>query len=156
MAVQLLKEQNKCDQIPLGLFDRLKRILPMAERVANGIVCEETEILEKIIPRMFEVMQTVAVFSCNYVKRGRFGRGHSYWIRQMLTIAERTKHGLINWKDKEMMEKLDEELTKITEDFDRAVDVEALYLAKKSGKHSLSQHGDGVFSVVSYRARPFA
>ena len=108
----------------------------MAERVANGIVCEETEILEEIIPRMFEVMQTVAVFSCNYVKRGRFGRGHSYWILQMLMIAERTKRGLIDSKDREMMENLDKELTKITEDFDRAVNVEALYFTKKSGKHS--------------------
>ena len=142
--------------MPLDLFDRLKRILPMAERVANGIVCEETEILEEIIPRMFEVMQTVAVFSCNYVKRGRFGRGHSYWILQMLMIAERTKRGLIDSKDREMMEKLDKELTKITEDFDRAVNVEALYFTKKSGKHSSSQPGDGLCSVVFCRARPIA
>ena len=73
MTVQLLKEQNKYDQVPLGLFDRLQRILPLANKVADDIVCEETEILEKTIPRMFEVMQTVANFSCDYVKRGRFG-----------------------------------------------------------------------------------
>jgi len=43
----------------------------MANMVADEIVCEETEILEKIIPRMFEVMHRVARFSCDYVKRGR-------------------------------------------------------------------------------------
>jgi hypothetical protein len=46
--------------------------LPLADKVADEIVCEETEILEKIIPRMFEVMQRVAKFSCDYVKRGRW------------------------------------------------------------------------------------
>jgi len=65
-----LKEQNKIDQIPLGLLDRLKRILPFANIVAEEIVCEETDLLEKIIPRMFEVMHMVAKVSCDYVKHG--------------------------------------------------------------------------------------
>ena len=46
MTVQLLQEQNKYDQIPLGLFDRLQRIIPLAETVAEEIVCDETDILE--------------------------------------------------------------------------------------------------------------
>ena len=66
-----MKEQSKYDQIPLGVLDQLQRILPVADKVADEIVCEETEILEKIIPRMFEVMQRVAKFSCDYVKHGR-------------------------------------------------------------------------------------
>jgi len=52
----------------------LQRILLFADKVADEIVSEETEILEKAIPQMFEVMKTVAKFSCDYVKRGRFGR----------------------------------------------------------------------------------
>ena len=60
--------------MPLDLLDRLQRILFFADKVANDIVGEETEILEKTIPEMFEVMQKVANFSCEYVKRGRFGR----------------------------------------------------------------------------------
>jgi len=63
-----LKEQNKYDQMPLALLDRLQRILPLGKKVADEVVCEETEILEKVIQRMFEVMQKVAEFSCNYVK----------------------------------------------------------------------------------------
>jgi hypothetical protein len=70
-----LQEQNKHDQMPSELLDRLQRILFFADKVADEIVYEETDILEKTIPRMFEVMQKVAKFSCDYVKRGRFG-GH--------------------------------------------------------------------------------
>ena len=57
--------------MPASLFDRLKRILPMADKVADEVVCEETDILEKVIPRMFEVMHQVAKFACDYVRRGR-------------------------------------------------------------------------------------
>ena len=71
MNLQVLKERNKYDQIPSVLLDRLQGILPFADKVADEIACKETEILEKIIPRMFKVMQEVAIFSCNYVKRGR-------------------------------------------------------------------------------------
>ena len=54
--------------MPSALLDRLQRILPLGRKVADDIVCEETEILENVIQRMFEVMHKVAKFSCNYVK----------------------------------------------------------------------------------------
>ena len=57
--------------MPSGLLDRLQRILPFADQVADEIVYEKTEILEKTISRMFEVMYKVAEFSCDYVKNGR-------------------------------------------------------------------------------------
>jgi hypothetical protein len=78
LTIQLLKEQNKYDQMPSGLLDRLQRIVPLADKIADEIICEETDILEKTIPRMFEVMQRVAKCSCEYVKRGRFGRPSSF------------------------------------------------------------------------------
>ncbi len=52
----------------------------------------------------------------------------------------------------ETIEEMDVELTKVIEDFTRAVDVEALRLAKKSGTLSSNQFDDRSFSVVSYRA----
>ena len=55
-----------------GLLDRLKHILPFADRAAEEIVCEETDLLTQIIPRMFEVMHEVAKASCDYVKHGRW------------------------------------------------------------------------------------
>ena len=57
--------------MPPGLLDRLQRILPLADQVADEILYEKTEILEKTISRMFEVMYRVAEFSCDYVKHGR-------------------------------------------------------------------------------------
>ena len=68
-----MQEQNKFDQMPVGILDRLKRILVFADKVADEIVGEETDVLEKMIPQMFKVMETVSKFSCGYVKRGRFG-----------------------------------------------------------------------------------
>jgi hypothetical protein len=53
------------------IFDRLQRILPFANKVVDEIVCE-TDLLEKIIPQMFEVIYQVAKFSCDHVKRGRW------------------------------------------------------------------------------------
>ena len=55
------------------------------------------------------------------------------------------------------IEEMNENLTKVTEDFDRAVNVEALRTAKEIGKHSiLSQCGHSLFSIVSCRASAFA
>jgi len=59
-----------------GLLNRLRRI--SFEKVVDGIAYEETEILEKAIPRMFNVMQRVAKLSCDYVRCGRLGK-HFTW-----------------------------------------------------------------------------
>ena len=56
----------------------------------------------------------------------------------------------------ESIEDMDSELTKVIEDFDRAVNVEALRLAKESGKHALSQCDKSSLSVVSCRTTVFA
>jgi hypothetical protein len=65
-----VKEQNTYEETPSVIVDRLQRILPFANKVVDEIVWEETHLVEKIIPRMFEVVQRVAKFSCDYVKRG--------------------------------------------------------------------------------------
>ena len=148
MSDQLLKERNKYDRLPLGLLRRLQRILPMANKVAEEIVCDETDVLEKIIPQMFDVMHRVAKFSCNYVRHG----GRSFLWTGTGT-DDRTAGGPAYW---EKIEELDEELTGVIEDFMRAVDVEALRFAKETGKHLSSQYGNIWFSIVSFRATTFA
>ena len=67
----------------------------------------------------------------------------------MLMIAERAGDAFIYSKEKVMMEEMDGELAKVIEDFMRAVDVEALRLAIRIGKHLLSQSSVGPSSVVS-------
>ena len=52
----------------------------------------------------------------------------------------------------ETIEEMDKELTKTIEDFDRAVNVEALRLAKEAGKRSLSHSGDHSQSLHVGRA----
>jgi len=71
----------------------------------------------------------------------------------MLMIAERMMGGTVR---PEEIEEMDRELTSVIEDFDRAVNVEALHILKETGKHSLSQSDNDSFSVVSYRARASA
>ena len=127
-----MQEQNKYDQIPFGLLDRLKRILPFADIVVEEIVCEETDLLETIIPRMFEVMHRAARISCNYVRHGKWS---SVWIWLVLMVTASAVGGPGYLR---AIEEIDTELSKITKDFMRAVDVETLRLAKRSSKHLLS------------------
>jgi len=67
--------------------------------------------------------------------------------------AARTVGGVV---DQETFEEMDRELTKVIEDFDRVVNVEALRLAKEAGKHISSQSDNSSVSVVSCRATVFA
>jgi hypothetical protein len=77
-----MKEQSKYDQMPSSLLDQLQRVSPLAEKVADEIISEETDILDEIMPRMFEVMQDIAKYLCDYVKRGRFSRLPLFRIRK--------------------------------------------------------------------------
>jgi hypothetical protein len=83
-----LKEQNKYDQILYGLLDRLQRILPLADEVADEIVYEKIKFFEKTIERMFEVMYRVARFSCDYVKHG----GWSCPLLDLVSADDRREH----------------------------------------------------------------
>ena len=71
----------------------------------------------------------------------------------MLMIAERAGDALIHSKDKEVIEEMDEELSKVIEDFLRAVDVEALRLAKRNGKYLSSLYSMRTSLVALCRAR---
>ena len=122
--------------MPSGLCDRVQRILPLAKQVADEIVSEETKILKGLMPRMFEVMHRVAKLSCDYVKRGRWS---SPSFDNLPMITARTIGGPTH---PEIMEEIDRELNKVIEDFDRAVNVEALRLANETSKHLFSRSID--------------
>src|SRR5258706_790705 len=122
--------------MPSGLCDWVQRILPLAKKVAEEIVSDETEILKELIPRMFEVMRRVAKLSCDYVKHGR---SSFPLIWKALMIAARTIGGPAY---PELIEEMDRELTKVIEDFDRAMSFEALRLANETSKLSFSQSVD--------------
>ena len=69
-------------------------------------------------------------------------RGRIFCLGQMLMVTERMVGGLVNL---EPIEEMDKELTEVIEDFDRAVNVEALRLAKENGKQSPCQPGHGPY-----------
>jgi len=58
-------------------------------------------------------------------------------------IVERTLGGLVR---PAKIEEMEEELTKVIEDFDRAVNVEALRLAKETNKQTLETSKQALFS----------
>ena len=69
------------------------------------------DLLEDIIPRMYEVMHRVAKVSCDHVKYG-------WGLPDARTVGGSAY--------REMIEEVDRELTRVVEDFDRAVNVGAL------------------------------
>ena len=71
----------------------------------------------------------------------------------MLMIAEGMAGGPVS---REAIAEMDGHLTKVIEDFDRAVNIEALRLVRETGKHVLAQSGEDGFSTVSCRATIFA
>jgi len=70
----------------------------------------------------------------------------TFWIWRVLMTTARTVGGQVH---PEIIEEMDRELSKVIEDFDRAVDVEALRLAKETRKHPLYFFGDNKFSAIS-------
>jgi len=59
---------------------------------------------------------------------------HVVWIVRLLMISEGALGGFVR---PEKIEEMDEELTRVIEDFDRAVNVEALRVAKETSKQAL-------------------
>ena len=72
-----------------------------------------------------------------------------FWSWQVLMIIARTVGGPTY---PEKIEEMDRELTRVIEDFNHAVDVEALCLAKKNGKYLLPLPYDNLFSMAEPRA----
>ena len=65
--------------------------------------------------------------------------GGHVWSWQVLMTTARTVGGPAH---PEKIEEMDRELTKVIEDFNLAIDIEALRLAKKNGKRLLPLPGD--------------
>ena len=105
--------------MPSSLVDRLQRIFSFANKSANRIICEDIKLLE-MMPRMFKVMETVAKFSCDYVRHGRWACSR-LGKDVMVTIMA---GGRVY---QEIIKHMNKALTKIIKYFSRAVDAEALH-----------------------------
>jgi hypothetical protein len=74
---------------------------------------------------------------------------HRFWVWQMLMFTGRTKGGRVLPE----IEEMESELTKVIEDFDRAVNVESLRSGKNIGKHSLSQSSNCILSGFMWKSK---
>ena len=122
-----------------GLCNCVQRILPLVKQVADGIVSEETKFLKDFLPRMFRVMHWVAKLSCDYVKRGM--RSSPRFDKVLMIIARTISSPAYPM----MIEEMERELTGIIEDFDHAMNFEALCLlclASETSKLPYSQSVD--------------
>jgi hypothetical protein len=66
---QVLKEQKKRDEAVSDLADATGRILPFAELVIEDIICEETELLERVVGNLCALISDTASFICEYTKQ---------------------------------------------------------------------------------------
>jgi hypothetical protein len=67
-------------------------------------------------------------------------------------VAGRTVGGLVH---PPTIEEMENELTKVIEDFDRAVNVEALRQTKETGKHPLSEFSNCILSAFILKSKSF-
>jgi hypothetical protein len=66
---QVLKEQKKRDEAVSDLVDSISRILPFADLVLEDIICEETELLERVVKSLCALIRDTANFICEYAKQ---------------------------------------------------------------------------------------
>ncbi|KIM24838.1 hypothetical protein M408DRAFT_331512 [Serendipita vermifera MAFF 305830] len=117
VAFDVLKEQRKYDEMVSDLAIGVDRILPFANRTLEDVLYDDADVLEDVIRRLHETVVDTATFLCVYAKR---------------SPARRTLKSVINPEDHVKIKGLNDNFTKLKEDFDRAVDVEALKIARKN------------------------
>jgi hypothetical protein len=130
-----LKKQKEYDDTVSSLADRLDRVLPFAEQVLDDSVHDDTEILKRIIERMYTLTMDVAEFTCSYVQKSRLSKcfPRHYTSKPNQKVEKKTKSSGYP-EDEDRINELKDRLGRLVEDFDRAVGVEALNTARRNGK----------------------
>ncbi|PVF92501.1 WD40 repeat-like protein [Serendipita vermifera] len=108
---ELLKEQQQYDEMVSDLTDEIGRVLPLADKVLDDAVREDTEQLAKVIRGMYSLTMDAAEFLCTYVQQ-------SAYLRAAKSI--------VYSKNQEKIGGFKGEFSKLIQDFNQAVNVEAL------------------------------
>ncbi|PVF92449.1 WD40 repeat-like protein [Serendipita vermifera] len=111
VPIKLLKKQQQYDEIVSDLTDEIGRVLPLADKVLDDVVREDTEQLSKVIKRMHSLTVNTAEFLCVYVQQSSYVRAAKSFISS---------------KDQEKIGGFKNEFSKLIQDFNQAVNVEAL------------------------------
>jgi hypothetical protein len=119
------------------LASQLKRILPFAEKAIEESVEESTDLLRRTIERLYTAMIDTAQFICVYVKQSRFSTYILlYHFPKANFDAERATKFIISPQTQERINGFKDEFGKLVEDFDRAVDIETMKIARNIGKQN--------------------
>ncbi|PVF92507.1 WD40 repeat-like protein [Serendipita vermifera] len=110
-VASLLKKQQQYDEMVSDLSDEIGRVLPLADKVLDDVVREDTKQLSKIIRRMYSLTVDTAEFLCVYVQQSTYVRAAKSFVSS---------------KDQEKISEFKSEFTKSIQDFNQAVNVEAL------------------------------
>jgi hypothetical protein len=130
-----LKKQKEYDDTVSSLADRLDRVLPFAKQVLEDSVHDDTEILKRIIERMYTLTMDVAEFTCTYVQKNRLSRCFlRHYTSKTDHRAEKTTKSGGYPGDEDRINELKDRLGRLVEDFDRAVGFEALNTVRRNGK----------------------
>jgi hypothetical protein len=137
---QLSKEQRKYDNMVSDLADQIGRILPFAKQVLEEITYEDTDLLEGAVRKLYDLIMDTAEFICDYVRRSPTIMSH-FTVNKLLDWSreERTAKSFVSREDQEKVISLQEDFNKLKEDFDRAVDVESLRMARINGNTTSSR-----------------
>ncbi|KAG8819412.1 hypothetical protein FRC19_009795 [Serendipita sp. 401] len=108
---ELLKEQQKRDQMISSLASHLGRILPFAFKGLEQAVEDNADILRRTIERLYVLAVDVAEFAYDYIKRDRF---------------KRLAKSIISTRDQQIISELTSSFEEMVIDFERAINIETL------------------------------
>lgn len=130
-----MKEQRKYDDLVSDLVDRVGRMLPFIKPLQAENMDDDIELLEGVIKKVYDLILDTAEFITGYVRRSALSMSRA--VQESLYVnhkIERTWKFIISMQDRDRIAGLVEDFGKLETDFDRAVNVEALKVAKKNSK----------------------
>jgi hypothetical protein len=129
---QLLKNY---DEMGFDLASSIEQILPFATHALEDVLYDETELLEGAIRKLHELITGTAGFLIGYAKQGATSTLTMLWCCSVIYHqVGRAAKSTISASDRQKIEALQRAFGKLKEDFDRAVDVAALDMARKQGE----------------------
>jgi len=115
------------------MADCVGRILPFSTLILDEIVCKETELLERVVRRMCSLITDAATFICDYAKQSPTSASRFYSDSSLIhRSVVRAMKSAMSTGPYTTIATLQTEFTKLKEDFDRAIDITTLKIAREN------------------------
>ena len=116
------------------LAKSIRRTLPFAERVLEDVLWDNAELLESLVRKLYDLIVEAATFISKYVKQSPASKSRLQPCSSTTYLqADRVLKSPNLFEDRRMIKDLQGNFKRLNEDFDRAVDVEALKVASNIG-----------------------